>query len=254
VVDLAMIEPDWKEQGRGISPDAVAGFMGQLDVTSPGGQLIRVAFTDRDPRAAAAGVKAVVDAYQKLFDDTEAEAGAPTMSVLESRRDLLEGQLATIQESIRSIANEFGSSALEQMYQFKLAELNKLESQLLLAQLNLAAGEARDADLGTANTTTRPQAGLLTEMEVREYIKEKRDLQRKIRSLGQQFGPNHPQIISFETTIGEIDQELAIFEDAIRSGTTTRPSISMATLPDGTPLPSTSRLRATEERQCQRPH
>lgn len=51
VLDLAMGKPDWTELGRGLSPEAVKEFRDHLQVSrARGSQVIKVAFTDEDPR------------------------------------------------------------------------------------------------------------------------------------------------------------------------------------------------------------
>jgi Mrp family chromosome partitioning ATPase/uncharacterized protein involved in exopolysaccharide biosynthesis len=245
VVDLAMLQPQWMDFGRGHTPHNLEAFSGALEVTTPSGQLISVAFVDEDPKAAAAAVKSTIAAYIDLYGAEEGEADAPTMGVLENRREQLSTQLETLSGNIRSIANEFGSSALEQIYQFKLSELNKLESQLRLAELNLAAGRARDAELASANPGERPpEDEIPDEEEISMVRREKRALQRKIDDLMLRFGLQHPAIaeaqLSLTRVTAELNRALALRDMVLRTGA------SSGVLADGSPLPRTPRLEAAE--------
>ena len=141
VTGEAMLLPEWKALGRGLTPDAVANFEKHLNVKNPPkSPLIKVTFADGDPEAAAVAVKAIIQTYERFYNDSEAEAGTPTMNLLENRRIELSAKQNSINDQILAIANDFGSSSLQDVYEFKLSELNKVESQLRQAQIEAISG------------------------------------------------------------------------------------------------------------------
>lgn len=246
VIDHAMLQAPWRAFNRGLTPESREAFSGALEVTTSSAQLISVAFVDENPKAAAAAVKSTIAAYIDLYEATDGDADAPTMGVLERRREQLTEQLESLATNIRNIANEFGSSALEQMYQFKLSELNKLESQLRLAELNLAAGRARDAELASVSPDERPPEDEIPDEEELSMMKrEKRELKSKVDELLPRFGPKHPAIIEAQTALARVTAELnrgmALRDLAGRSGG------NSGILSDGSPLPRTPRLEAAEK-------
>lgn len=243
VVEHALDQPEWKALGRPREHDDPVALRDGLEVNIPSPQLISVAFVDRDPKVAAAAVNAVIGSYMALYGDGNGDEGSTssTMAVLEKRRDELTGELNQVLETIRQIADEFGSSALQSMYEFKLAELNKLESQLRQAQINLAAAQSADADLFSDPTDSL----FSDELMLKGYLTERIELERRLQGTRSSFGPRHPEVIRLAASIEEIDRQVVEIRQRLRSRKESSP-LTEATLPDGTPLPSTPRLRAAE--------
>jgi uncharacterized protein involved in exopolysaccharide biosynthesis len=186
VTGEAMLLPEWKALGRGLTPDAVAEFEKHLRVKNPWNTpLIKVTFADRDPNAAAIAVKAVIQTYERFYNNSEAESGVPAMNVLENRRIELSAKLNGTNDQILAIANDFGSSSLQEVYEFKLSELNSVESQLRRAQIQIAlAGPATALTTGPAT-----QSGIaamdadvaLRDPTMRDPLRQKADAARQVR-------------------------------------------------------------------------
>jgi uncharacterized protein involved in exopolysaccharide biosynthesis len=68
-IDLAMQSLEWKALGRGLADTAVADFQSHLDVERQGGIFVDVIFLDENPVAARIAVKAIIQAYQTIYDD-----------------------------------------------------------------------------------------------------------------------------------------------------------------------------------------
>ncbi len=215
VVDLAMQDPDWAALGRGLAPAQVVAFRGSLEVTRPKGTpLIVVAFRDRDPEAARIAVESVISAYERLEAGTDETA--QRIEILERRRTALANELKAINDSIFQIANELGSGALETIYEFKLSELNKLESELRRAELDLAVarGAANDATEAAGSVRASsyapdsPEALAMRVPEIRQLLDSRRSLERQLRVDRERLGPTHARITGLESQLAVIDEQL----------------------------------------------
>jgi succinoglycan biosynthesis transport protein ExoP len=213
VTDEAMLLPEWKALGRGLTPDVVAEFQRNLTVESPrGGPLIDVTFTDKDPKVAAVAVKAIIQTYERFYNDNETESGMPAMNLLENRRNELNAQLNSINDRILAIANDFGSSALQEVYEFKLSELNNIESQLHRAQIQTAL--AGPATAPTTGAAAQPMIAAvdadvaLRDPAMHDLLRQKAEAARQVRLLEARYGANHPQVHDAHVVVNAIEQDV----------------------------------------------
>lgn len=143
VLEMAMESPTWRKVGKGMTPEEQQEFRENLRINrDPEANLITVAYTDGDPQVAAAAVKSVIEAYMISYGENDLENESKRLRVLEDRRTALANELASLRDRTLTLANEFGSDALDQSYQFKLEQMQKLESALKETQLSLAAAAA----------------------------------------------------------------------------------------------------------------
>jgi polysaccharide biosynthesis transport protein len=136
VTDLAMQSDEWRALKRGSSPEEASDFVRSLDVSrSEGSEIVQVSFTDLNPTAAVVGAKSVIEAYEKIYGESDVGADSRTMQVLEDRRTALTNEIKGYTDRIQMIATEFGSDALEAVYNHKVENLEKVESEWHEAQL-----------------------------------------------------------------------------------------------------------------------
>ena len=136
VTDLAMQSDEWRALKRGSSPEEASDFVKSLDVSrSEGSEIVQVSFTDLNPTAAVVGAKSVIEAYEKIYGESDVGADSRTMQVLEDRRTALTNEIKGYTDRIQMIATEFGSDALEAVYNHKVENLEKVESEWHEAQL-----------------------------------------------------------------------------------------------------------------------
>ncbi len=155
VVDMAMQGQTWKSVGGEYSLERVADFMEQLRVLHPKStEIILVTFTDYEPRTAQAGAKAVVDAYLNIYGGEDLNTATQRFELLEERAKALGNEIDGYQAQMYEIANEYGSNALDGLYAFEAEELQKLQTELESAKIELATLESAGKegllpDLGT---------------------------------------------------------------------------------------------------------
>ncbi len=223
VIDQAMLQPEWKALNRGLTPNEIADFETNLTVDNPrDAPLIDVSFVDHDPTAAATAVKAVIQTYERFFPELEDESGTPTMTLLEARRQSLAGELNGINDRIQSIAKDFGSSSLQQVYDFKLSELDRVESQLRQLQMEVALATPTNAPASGA--TSQPAAEVADELMIlrdpvsQELQRQKLEEERQLRVLEYRVGKNHPKADEERALVAAISQDIEHREQELKSG------------------------------------
>jgi succinoglycan biosynthesis transport protein ExoP len=209
LIDLAMQDPRWKELNRGQSADEIESFTENLEVTRTG-ELITIAFTDTDAVAATRAVNSVIDAFQKRFADSDLENQASRMVTLQHHKADLETEMNRYEQNIATASAQYGTSATQKLYDLKLEELSKAQSQLRLAELALAAGEARmKGQVDGTNPTTVPimpeDVANSEDSVIKQYMLQKDTEELRIRRLSLHLGENHPQVVEARAYVAQLD-------------------------------------------------
>lgn len=135
LVDFANQSETWKAIGRGLTDEAIRDFRESLKIgRSKGSQIVNVYFSDTDPVAAQAAVKAVIESYMKIYGEEDVKAHETRLNVLEKRRITLGAELKSLQDRVRAIAEEHGVRSLGTVLSNKQNLLNDLEVRILQIQ------------------------------------------------------------------------------------------------------------------------
>ncbi|WP_428939610.1 polysaccharide biosynthesis tyrosine autokinase [Fontivita pretiosa] len=218
MIELAMEDPRWKDLGRPHTQAMVQDFLGKLDVSCRG-EMINIEFTDEQPEATYRAVNALIDAYARRFEDQDSERYAGRMEKLEERRSRLEAELKLKNDAILAIGNQYGSTALQKIYEFNLEELNKVVSQLRLAELALAAGEAQ---LGNHGPQPKPDADpartdpAMGEALMNEYLRRAAAERANLRQLELSLGANHPQVVKTRAWLDQLEKDIRTLQQEVR--------------------------------------
>ena len=238
VLDYAMQNPDWQGLGRGLSPKIVTEFRDSVEVEHPrNSEVIIISLSDRDPDAAGIGVKAVIEAYQKLYGETDADNQARTLQILEDRRTALANELKSLNERVLGIANEFGTDSLGPIYDFKLQQLNHIEVELQQAKLLLASVEGR------SNIAAAPTPPLTAEViapfdpELRLMLQSRREQQMTLTKLASRYGQGFPQVVETRDALEQLNRQIAQRVEQFSNSADANPS--QAKVSDGVSGPAT---------------
>lgn len=230
VLDAAMQSESWKDTGIAATPKAKISVENRLTVDRSGGpELIEVAFTDTNPHVAMSVVKAVVEAYMKLYGASESEGNVQRTQILEERCTALSAELKATNQRIMTIADEFGSTALGRMYEFELDELNKLESELYRVQVALAgiASSSSSPAAATQAAVVQPRTvpvQLIARQDehMRDLLQQKQHDEQELERLKLRYGPSHMKVeevaAALRTVNRDIDQYAAEYEAARADG------------------------------------
>lgn len=248
VVDLAMQSPLWKDLGRGSGPDQARELLENMEVSSPRDSgIIMVSVIDEDARGAAATTKAIVQAYERIYAELDNSQSAQTMRLLEARSATLAAELRSLNERVFEIANEFGSTTLERIYDFRLTELAKLESELQQLQVAIAlaggGGDVPDDDSKPLDA----EAIARVDPQMARLVAQRNEATRELQLLQVRLLPNHRQVMTAQREIELYEQEIAKYATEFR----TQLALSRAT--DGkvapSPIAATSNLEQLRERE-----
>jgi Mrp family chromosome partitioning ATPase/uncharacterized protein involved in exopolysaccharide biosynthesis len=254
-IDLAMQNPDWQALGKGLSEQAVADFTTQIKASQKGSQMIEISYLDRDPKVAMIAVRSVVQAYQKVFSESDAQSDVTRLQALQDLRQNLTNSLKSINDRIQAIVGEAGSyDALAQTYSYKLTELNRVETEYKQAEMNLALAEAiRNRAAPAATQQNFDEPALQTPEEIAPYDQQMRDLLRArneaeghINDLRPFFADNHPTMFSARRALEIIKERIAKRAVEFRAGGGSASGSDTVTTGPSTPNASLEELRRRE--------
>ncbi len=204
VLNMAMQDESWRTLNRTFSADTVQEFKDNLEVTKkPRSTLVFVSFSDPVPDIARTAVKTTIDAYIRIQDETNVASNTGRLQLLEQRRTRLANERASIRTRILDIANEFGSDALDRIYQFKLTQLNELEDNLNKVDVALAAaGISTNDDESPADTPTDSEpidlpaeTIAVSDPGMRRLLETRRSTENQLELLKTRFGDSHRNVV-----------------------------------------------------------
>jgi uncharacterized protein involved in exopolysaccharide biosynthesis/Mrp family chromosome partitioning ATPase len=227
LVEFALQNERWRALKRPMTPESTVEFMSNLVVARPkNSDLIIVSVSDPDPTAAQIGVQAVIEAYDQLYGENDADSVSARMKVLEDRRSKLDQELKQWQERIRSIANALGSGSsretLDQMHRAKLEQVAQLETQLRSAELNIAlasgTGVIPEADPADAVHAETPIEALARRSdELRQLLAQRFSLQQRLDSEAARLGERHRDVLQTRGLLEKVNERVDALVKELRS-------------------------------------
>jgi uncharacterized protein involved in exopolysaccharide biosynthesis len=249
VLDQASQNPDWKALNRPSDGTDTGIPAKALKVDHPrNSEIITVEFADEDPNAATIAVRCILRAYQKISEAADSEGDAGRMQVLVDLQTSLNNQKRAIEEQIRAIAIQYGSESLEDRYQFKLQESNRLESELNELALEISVAEAASSG---ATTTTAPETQTApppvltregvaaTDLQMRNLLLEEGRLLQRLSQLRTSLGENHPDVQEAKAELQGVEDRITALLKNYQDRATATGTIA------GAPLERSDRLRAS---------
>lgn len=185
VIEMAMQSETWREAGGTFSLDELGEFTKSLSVVQPrSSQLIVVNFSDKDPTRARAGSKSIVDAYRRVYVDSDVQREGERFKILDDRANTLRKQIAGINEQIQKIAQEYGSDDLTGAYEFEMNNLQTIQGELeaaklLLNSLEAVAGGGDSPDVLDYSNLTVDEIALI-DARMRGLVEQRSQLERQI--------------------------------------------------------------------------
>ena len=163
--------------------------------TDRNSELIKIMMESRNPTEAAQIVDAFVKAYMAIEVSKEAKGGDHKLAVLESERKVLTGKLQQQRQTIRQMAEEYGSVALTGRQEMMLQRVASLQAELTKIQ--------------TRRITLEAQQQLLEQTNRQEIIPE------KLLKMRYEFINSNPTIQALSSNIIQLDQGLIVAEQTL---------------------------------------
>ena len=203
VMNEAMEYEAWRKFDRGMSPQAKQQFRDSLQVARRGrSQIVAVSFTDEDPEAANAAVRTLIDAYMKIYGESDTRTKQERMKLLEARQTALMDKINAKNKQIWGLAGAYGSDSLEEMYRFELQELQRLKTALRAIELDVVShGRMLDGEAENEDDSSQQRWQEMTIDEIAEnndymhaLLNNKRKLDTEIEILKLRFADGHPRV------------------------------------------------------------
>ncbi|WP_428389565.1 GumC family protein [Mucisphaera sp.] len=207
-----------EQLGSGTGP-----LRGGLRVSHDGRtNLISVSFEHLSPDAAEIAAQAITEAYMEIYGQRDIDEKNQVISRVEEIRANLMSQLDRKKQEISLIANEFGSDALMTMYESRLEDLQRHESDLRETEGELARRgidptlplEGQLEQIGTTEVDSDITAEQLAMQDpyMRQLLQRRTQLRSDARVSATEYGRNHDrtkQIVRrFEANEFEIEEFL----------------------------------------------
>ena len=208
VIDLAMQHPEWKSLNRGLSAQQVVAFTSNLTAEHRRGtDLVAISFTDPDAEAARRAVVAVIDAYDRLYGESDSESVQSRLKLLEERRALLAAEHKKWTEQITRVGETAASGSIEHLYHANLERMLKLEAQLEEAEI-AAAITGPAATQPASMPMLSVEALAIRIPEIARLVGSRRDLEWRIAVERQQLGENHRSVLENMAKLELLDVQL----------------------------------------------
>lgn len=218
--ELAVHDPRWQTLGRGDADKDVKRLMDSLEVQhiAPN-ETIKVSCTDANPDVAMVGVQSVISAYTRLSASHDTTSSTKRLAVLQERATALAGEGKAIQDQIGAIAQKYGADDLAPLHQYKLQELNRLDAQLKLVEESRVSAEAACTGLKSNASIQDALVHAIASVDplMRQYVKDKSDVQRQIEEMSSTFGPNHRLMVAAKNSVAWLDKAIAQYADEYRN-------------------------------------
>ena len=133
-------------EGAGNPVTALSGSLISGNITVAAGrnsELIKISMEDQNPDEAEQIVNAFVKAYMAIEVSKEAQGGDHKLTILESERNILANKWQGQRETIRQMAEEYGTVSLTDRQRMMLERVASLQSELTKIQTQKIALEAR---------------------------------------------------------------------------------------------------------------
>ena len=220
ILDQASQSPDWKAASHNAEHVPASIDPNGLKVEHiKGSELVTVAYTDLNSEAATAAVKSILEAYMTISSDADGGNDARRLQVLEQLRTSLTNQKSAINQQILDLANPFSSDELQNQYQFKLQEQNKLDTELqqLALQISFAQGFRRSPP--GSQPATQPDKVAASQPAIsredvakvdslmRNYLAQEDTASLRLDELSG-LGPQHPQVIAARKDLQAVEEHI----------------------------------------------
>ena len=213
VIDLAMDNAEWKTLQPERTPEAVASFGDAIEVRRPkNSELIELVFTHSNPDVAQAAMHSLINAYQTLHGDPNADNAAQTLKILQDRKNVLSNEYNKLNKEITDIAQGFGTAELEQLFQFKLQEVNDHHMALRETEMDLRDVEAtlQEGSKEAAPVDVTPEMiAAMGDRLMRDALIQRFEMELWINKSLAVLGEEHHKIKTARAQLKSIDEQIA---------------------------------------------
>lgn len=229
VLDMASKDPAWAAMNVKPTSASMAWMAQDLRVErASGAEHIMVGLESPNPRYAATAVQAVVNAYASLYSSTDNKVIEDKMRSLTARQQEVDGRIAAVDDRLRAVVVEFGSSNIEKFHDSAVQQLSKVESMLVDVQIALVLASAPVKKAGILS----PQQIARFDQTMARYLAEREQMESQVEQLRLRgYGEGHKQLIQAQKALATIVhriQDYAVDFQGMNVSAPTNPAVGAA--------------------------
>jgi Mrp family chromosome partitioning ATPase len=180
------------------------------------GEMIWVKAVAPNPDLAMAMSTAVCHAYELLCKEIEDKSEEDRRNMRNGYISRLQTELGELRQKIKDRSEKYGTDDLRQTYAYRLSDVNRLQTayndwEQAMKTLSPAQADVKPADPSAATQPTDPGATTQPVMSIddiaavdanmRTYLGEQMEWDRRIKHLAVTVGERHPQMIAAQTEL-----------------------------------------------------
>jgi Mrp family chromosome partitioning ATPase/uncharacterized protein involved in exopolysaccharide biosynthesis len=202
LLEMALQDEAWQSLGRKQLSGEAQGFANNLKIEfKPRTDYLRIFYTDADPAAAAAGVRSLINSYEKVYQAQQGDLRRQRLKVLEDRRSALSARLEKAEADIQSHVNARGVTNLEPLHISAVQQALKVESSLVEIRRALALAQspaisrAANAPPQPASVEMTPQQIAMSDPVLRSYLDAQSRREEELSRLEASYGEAYPALV-----------------------------------------------------------
>ncbi|MGA3067131.1 MAG: AAA family ATPase [Tepidisphaeraceae bacterium] len=230
MVQLALKNPKWAAIGGSHDDGAVDDFYSNLDVEEMANtSLIRIGFSDPDPRVAQVGATVMCEAYQDFYESEDPLLLTHKINQLDSMRGQIGNDLQLLEAQLSDLSKKYGSSDLGDFSSSQMQQLAHLDAEMSDAEQQYKEAQAAVAMANNSGTSagsnlpspdgakptdstgavSETQIANLGDLQMRSLISQRIQLTQILQRMQREgFGPNHPAVQSAQDDLDVLNSEI----------------------------------------------
>lgn len=219
VLNDAIQDPRWDEVGRAGKGMAASDFMDQVEAYRKN-DVVSLIVTDRDPKAAAVGVKTILAAYQKFYRETEAPFAGRKLQLLQQRESRLSTDLLATQGQLLNIVKSHGADDVDALYSKEFADVEQVKADLdeVAALLKRAAAATQPVEAGAPRPEWTTDEIARVDPKMQQLTVDHVKAEAEVRNLEQVYGAgaNHPELSRVRRRLELLDKDIQTYAAEFR--------------------------------------
>ncbi len=210
LADLADMRSAWQSQAKsGITfPEFLKNFVQaglDMKVSNPGSNVINITYKSPDPRFAATGANAYVQAYLETSIELRVDPAKQYQGFFTDQQKTARDALEAAQNKLSAFQREKGIVGSDDRFDLEASRLNLLTQQLVTVQAARVDSSTRQGQVGNPNQMQEVLSngfvsGLKGDLQTAEL---------KLQELSSRYGDRNPQVQDARAAVNELRAKLA---------------------------------------------
>ena len=209
LADLADMRAAWSNAKSGLSiQEWLTEVMENgLDpkVSSPGSNVINIAYRSSDPRFAATVANAYVQAYLETSIELRVDPAKQYSGFFTDQQKDARAELETAQNKLSAFQKEKGIIGTDDKFDLEMSRLTALTQELVAIQTARVDASTRQSQIGSAGQLSE----VLSNGTVSGLKNDLSSAELKLQELSSRYGDKHPQVQQARAAVNELKAKIA---------------------------------------------